>query len=328
MNLARFTHDGKPLPWKASKESYPKGITRKGKPVGGLPHTVYCPTGMQHLGHTAAVRGDGTVWALQAGGPGGRGLKSLRGFDWDGRQVTEDPLIWKASDTAMVRFDPQGNIYVAEQVKPLGQPYPPEFKKIVGPVAPGKKYDKFFGNEKGAAMSMYGSIVKFSPKGGTIDYPVGKRARSPYQGQARLDPSLKTVDAAYYVGEKSQRLNPVKVTGAEWIRMGISHVCLHYCNCEATRFDVDEFGRVWYPDLGRFRVTVLDTGGNEMFHFGGYGNTESAGPGSAISKPEIAFAWLVGVGVTDRYVYTADSMNRRLVRSKVTYAAEQTCAVK
>jgi hypothetical protein len=123
--------------------------------------------------------------------------------------------------------------------------------------------------------------------------------------------------------------------------MGISHVDLFYCNCENTRFDVDEFGRVWYPDLGRFRVCVLDTAGNSITHFGGYGNADDGmrdaergvGNGKQESRtpnpePRICFAWLLGVGATDKYAYMGDSMNRRLLRAKLAYAAEESCEVK
>ena len=165
---------------------------------------------------------------------------------------------------------------------------------------------------------------------------------------------MKTVVATGYMDvDKSNgagRLVPIKVTGAEWIRMGISHMEYAYlggCNCENVRFDVDEFGRVFYPDLQRFRVGVLDTNGNPITHFGGYGNAESKGPDSPVvdaatgrlrpprkgersrlAQPDIAFAWMIGVGVTDRYAYMGDSMNKRLLRAKLIYAAEATCAVR
>ena len=49
---------------------------------------------------------------------------------------------------------------------------------------------------------------------------------------------------------------------------------------------------------------------------------------SPFAKPEIAFSYLIGVGATDKYVYMGDSMNRRLLRAKLVYAAEETCTVK
>jgi len=90
---------------------------------------------------------------------------------------------------------------------------------------------------------------------------------------------------------------------------------------------VDEFGRVWFPDINLLRVRVIDTNGNAIAAFGSHGNAESAGPGSAVARAGIAFAWAVGVGVTDRYVHVGDSINRRMLRLRITYAAEKTCRV-
>jgi hypothetical protein len=151
--------------------------------------------------------------------------------------------------------------------------------------------------------------------------------------------------------DNSQAFVTAKVIGAEWMHFGISDLPLFYCNCENTRFDVDPFGRTWYPDMGRYRVGVLDTNGNLITTFGGYGNAESCGPDSPVvdpktgklrprlpddpkdlkspfAEPEIAFSYLIGVGATDKYAYMGDSMNRRLLRAKLVYAAEETCEVK
>jgi hypothetical protein len=273
--------------------------------------------------HTIGVRHDNRIFAFEPGHPGDRPPKMLREYLPSGKRVSDTPIIWKVSDVAVgPKFDQEGNIYIAEQIKPLDQPYPPEFATLVGKVEPGKTYLEK-APMKNAICTMYGSIVKFSPKGGTIHFG----GENPYTGEPKLDPALKTVEMGSYSG---YRMHPLKITGADWVRMGISHVDLHYCNCESTRFDVDGFGRVWYPDLGRFRVVVLDTAGNEIAHFGGYGNAESLGPeskGEALAEPDIAFSWLIGVGATDKYAYMGDSMNRRLLRAKLVYAAEEICNV-
>ena len=136
------------------------------------------------------------------------------------------------------------------------------------------------------------------------------------------------MNAAYYAGRMQK---PLKVTGAEWIAFGYSHVEVSSCICETTRFDVDEFGRVWYPDLCQYQVRVVDTAGNPILNFGNYGNADNCGPDSKtteLAEPEIAFAWLIGVGATDKYVYTGDSINRRMLRCKITYAAEESVAIK
>jgi hypothetical protein len=98
-------------------------------------------------------------------------------------------------------------------------------------------------------------------------------------------------------------------------------------------------------------VRVIDTAGNSITNIGSYGNAESMGPDSPVvdpksgklrarlpddpkdlkspfAEPEIAFSWIVGVGVTDKYIYAGDSITRRLLKLKMTYAAEETCDVK
>ena len=287
-------------------------------PVGKrLPHGRFVPVSMTFLTHTLGIRRDGRIFMLEPGRFGDRPPKMLIEYDSTGRRLSEKPIIWKVSDTAVgPKFDPQGNIYIAEQIKPLGEASPPEFASIVG----GAKMKRSYRGLAAQVLSIYGSILKFSPRGGMVHFG----GENPFTGEPELDPSLKTVPAMYFQGE---RLIPVKVTGALWMRMGISQVGLLSCNCENTRFDVDEFGRVFYPDLGRFRVVVLDTNGNQVTWFGGYGNADSAGPASRVPSPELAFSWLIGVGVTDRYAYMGDSLNRRLLRAKLVYRKEAVCSV-
>ena len=48
---------------------------------------------------------------------------------------------------------------------------------------------------------------------------------------------------------------------------------------------------------------------------------------SPFAKPEIAFAWIIGLAVTDKYAYVDDVVNKRVLRVKLGYAAEETAAV-
>jgi hypothetical protein len=97
--------------------------------------------------------------------------------------------------------------------------------------------------------------------------------------------------------------------------------------CEASGFDVDPFGRVFFSNLGRFRVEVVDTNNNPITTFGKYGNEDSGGPSARIKKPDIPLAWPVYVAVSDRWAYVADTVNRRVVRVKLGAVAEETCTV-
>jgi hypothetical protein len=143
--------------------------------------------------------------------------------------------------------------------------------------------------------------------------------------------------------------------GALWWKAGFSPVgdlgVHNGCHCTGSDFDVDDFGRVFAPDTGRFRVGVLDTAGNELLSFGAYGNQDCCGPDSYVmdpagkflrprkaddpkdlaspfAKPEIAFAWIIGLAVTDKYAYVSDVINKRVLRVKFGYAAEETCEIK
>ena len=330
--LHKWDHSGKPLKWD-TPFALPAGV----KPyvaVEKVGNAIFMPVCMVFMTHTLGIRSDGHLLAFERKPTApARHRKALFEYDPSGRRVG-GPILWEASDAVIgPRFDQQGNIYVAEQVRPTDQLVPPEFAAAVGPVTAKSRWGQ---QDPKAIPAYYGSILKFTPKGGMIAYQRGHYAwdntTQAYDGQPRLDPSLKTVDAACFAAGSSEfTFMGVKVTGAEWMHLGISQIFLGGCNCENTRFDVDPFGRVWYPDLARYRVGVLDTNGNPITTFGSYGNADNCGPESKdkrLAEPEIAFAWLIGVGVTDRYAYMGDSLNRRLLRAKLIYAAEETCDVK
>ncbi len=348
-NMLRWDRSGKPLAWaepiRPTAAETPLHLAPGDPPKITLrPHQSFVPVSMVELPHTLGVRdSDGHLFAF-APARRGRLPKVLHEYLPTGRRVSKDPIIWKTTDAVVgPKFDPAGNIYVAEVVTPKGWLYPPELKEhfrktglkgLTGPAA--------------VAAAMYGSIVKFGPGGGTFEF-AGKgsqRQPDPFEGRPKLPAGLKRTELEYYHGG---RMLPAEVVGAEWVHPGIGHVGLFGCNCENVTVDVDGFGRVFFPDLHRFRVRVIDTSGNALTHFGGYGNAESSGPDSPVivpaggplrpprpgeklrspfAVPAIALAWPVGVGVTDGYAYVGDSLNRRLLRVKLVYAAEATCPVR
>ncbi len=294
--IARYDHAGKPAPWPGSDS-----------------HIVPARTDMYiNTGHQLGAAWDGSLALLvNADRKRPRYRRTLNRLTPGGKPGRWGP-IWQVSEVAVgPKFDPQGNIYIAEQVRPKGWRSPPGMKQ---------------------SAYLYGSIIKFSPKGGQVLFSRGGyKPVYPPGVKPDLDPALKTVDADYIYRFDYKKLLGAKLTGALWIHPGISHIEHAGCTCENIRFDVDGFGRVFYPDTCRFRVGVLDTNGNEITHFGGYGNADGKGPQSrdkSLAKPDIALAWLVGVGATDDYAYMGDVLNRRLLRVKLTYAAEEVCEVK
>ncbi len=89
------------------------------------------------------------------------------------------------------------------------------------------------------------------------------------------------------------------------------------------RFDVDGFGRVFAPDTVRFQAAVLDAAGNPLGRFGTYGNSDSQLAGGGVLR----FAWPLYVLAGDESVYVGDVVNRSILRARIAYGAEETCAV-
>ncbi|MGQ9663347.1 MAG: hypothetical protein ACUVWX_13565, partial [Kiritimatiellia bacterium] len=227
------------------------------------------------------------------------------------------------------RIDTAGNIYIALAIYPPGRLYPEELDPHV--TAAGKRAWYAY---------LYGSVLKFGPSGGGIWPPTlqgNKWVPAALPGDLQLDPSWKK-EEVIVVGQPGGLL-----LGAQWWRFGYSPLEDRWgggdqtCHCTYTDFDVDPFGRVFHPDQGRFRVVVLDGSGNEITHFGSYGNQSCCGLDSYVrdpkngsyrprkpddpedmvspfARPEIAFGWITGIAVTDRYVYVADCLNRRVLR--------------
>ncbi|HOX06997.1 MAG TPA: hypothetical protein PK280_11395 [Planctomycetota bacterium] len=206
-----------------------------------------------------------------------------------------------------VRVDFAGNTYMLCGLRPGKETVPPGLR---GQVLGGPR-DRDAVNGVNPYPLIYGSVVKFGPEGGVI------RKGS---GGVRCNYSYRGV---------------TEVRGAQWIFPGASVMCswgagedgVAACRCEVPGFDVDGFGRSFFCDAGRFRIGVLDTAGNEICWFGGYGNQDSAGPGSAAPRPEIAFAWPQAVAVGDRDALVGDRVNRRITRVKLAYRAEAARAV-
>ena len=90
------------------------------------------------------------------------------------------------------------------------------------------------------------------------------------------------------------------------------------CVTRSPRFCVDGYGRIYYPTNIAPQVTLMDNAGNEILHFGTYGNRDSMGglQGELISTTGIPLAFPNSVDATDNYIYVADMVNLRLLRLK------------
>jgi DNA-binding beta-propeller fold protein YncE len=309
--VRRWDQNGKPLPFAATL-----GDTRPGR-SGRL--TNY-PSGTTNWERDFDVDRAGNVYAKHRGFFY-HGRMTVNKYDKDGNLV--GTVLWVVSDGEQgPRVDNAGNLYVADTVKPVGEPVPNFFKgqfptfKIDKRSSPQNQYEW-----------MYGSVIKFAPVGGAIWYPiVSENDGYGFKGDAQLPADQPKVKIEACVGDRMQ-IKPAELQGALWYKYGISYILdMHpghnrRCHCTGTDFEVDDFGRVFYTDQGRFRVVVLDSNGNELLAFGRYGNQDAVGP-------DIQFNWFTGLTASDRYVYAADGSNRRVVRVALEYAADETCPVK
>jgi hypothetical protein len=237
---------------------------------------------------------------------------------------TKRTVIWQCLNGAIPRLDPKGNIYLADLVKPVDRSYPEFFDGKLS--APPKNIG---GGDRFWYSYMYGSIIKFPPEGGISwhqkDLPKSWVGKPPEALLAKPKQTFKRHFgySPYLTGE---------IQGALWTRFGYAPYSAHmtgntsHCMCEGSGFDVDPFGRVFYPNLSQFRIEVIDTNNNPITTFGAYSNEDSGGAGARAKKPAIPLAWPTYVAVSDRWAYVADTVNRRVVRVRLGYSAEATCA--
>ncbi len=307
--IRRWDREGKPLPFPASID-HPE---LKGR-------LFNVPSGTTSWERDFCVDRAGNVYTKHRGKQY-HGRMRVDEYDRDGN--FKRTVIWVVSDGAIgPRVDGQGNIYLAECIKPTGVPYPSFFQGKLPDVKIDKKGDVAY-----TYRWMYGSIIKFSLKGGAVWFPV-RQDRDVYgfDGEARIDPSLPKESFEFAQGDR-MRIDTGELQGALWWRYGCSYLLdMHpghnrRCHCTAVEFEVDDYGRVFYPDQGRFSIVVLDTNGNQIARFGRYGNQDDAQEG-------VAIGWMVGLGISDRYVYVADAFNRQVLRCALEYTREEICAVR
>ena len=206
---------------------------------------------------------------------------------------------------------PRGNIYLGVQVHPKGKRHPPWFE--------GKLPENSEHEHPGQAYDQHGAIVKFPPEGGRI-FP---------------DPESELIGRpGGYAGGKEWKKDgvPVKFENVLWYRRA-GYIAINSghevgCQCENTRFDVDQQGRLFVPDLYRFQVSVMDAAGNDVTAFGGYGNMDNRGPESDRPDPAIPYGWPIGLQVYDGKVYVADLNNRRIVVTRLECRVTETCDVR
>jgi hypothetical protein len=316
--LWRWTRDGKPLPWKGApgNDSKHTGVTTTAMVLGPVDN-------MAVFKDQIYVNPPGN-WRLMSPKSGGAGpITSLNVHGMDGK--VKRTAIWQCSVMAVPRVDLRGNIYLAEVVRPRGRMSPKFFD--------GKR-DKSFVKGYDSHNYMYGSIVKFPPEGGAVWFQKGvnkhkKSGKLFTEGKMPAGLLKKPEIPVSYPSTYYKGLTDGTVQGAEWMRFGYAPYSAKLsggkpvCCCENANFDVDGFGRVFYPNLGRFRVEMVDTNNNWLGMFGRYGNQDDVAKGE-----DIPMAWPTYMTVSDKYVYVTDLISLRTLRVKLAYAADRRCPVR
>lgn len=163
-----------------------------------------------------------------------------------------------------IQVDAKGNIYLAAVLRPNGK-YLPDFipadsldnvliPPYIGPAdTPNatKAAKARLLTQRKIAHELIGSIIKFSPSGGTLKKTAGTSA--PY--------TCGTPAGDWYI----------QGTGVDWIHYGVSHVETHSsagvgaCVCNQIRFDVDRFGRIYYPNTFMHEFCAIDNNRNPIY---------------------------------------------------------------
>ncbi|MHC4916475.1 MAG: SMP-30/gluconolactonase/LRE family protein [Planctomycetota bacterium] len=302
------------------RQALKKTTARYGPDLKPLPFAKGEKGTLQGMSGTMRLRGRGatsdlhgnvySLWEWRDAGisksVGAEHPNALHKYAFDGALIKEKLVDSHIRYIFGPRVDPAGNIYVLVGARPGKELLPPGLK--------GKVPDGAEDPEAVRGVNYYplmcGSVVKFGPEGGKIQPNVGTPCNFAFG-------------------------RPIGIEGAKWIAPGASNVhswrskgTKDICSCESSRFDVDGFGRSFYPDAVRFRVGVLDTAGNRICTFGTYGNPDSAGPKSKVPTPEIPVYWVSAVAVDDNCAYIGDRLARRAVQVDLKYAAEETCPVR
>ncbi|MGQ9661961.1 MAG: SMP-30/gluconolactonase/LRE family protein [Kiritimatiellia bacterium] len=144
-----------------------------------------------------------------------------------------------------IQLDRQGNIYVGLKLFPTDFSPPPAFR-----------------DPKSGYYGITGSIVKFGPEGGSITAVESKTA----QGDRGLIAEVRW-------GWGSPIRKKVLLENARQIYPGLGCMAGGYgdgCICRQPMFQVDDWGRIFYPSAATCSVKVVDNSGNPIIELSLY----------------------------------------------------------
>lgn len=191
-------------------------------------------------------------------------------YDLDGNLLKKRLIAHLRAGGSCVRADRRGNVYVGDNIKPVGYAYPTELAKAL--LDPFKRSCVYMDDNGGIDRLLcdYGCVVKFPPTGGRI---AGLETRT----EAAAPPPVNNLwspvpEVQWFPWQRRQ----MRITGALWQYLGISRMPAQIwaatagqsCVCSASAFDLDEHARLYVPDSLAGRIKVLDRNGNLITAFG------------------------------------------------------------
>ncbi|MCW8130353.1 MAG: hypothetical protein KIS92_08400 [Planctomycetota bacterium] len=326
--IYRYDPSGKPLPFSGTgtHKIVTKGYRGFGPNLGILGIAV-SPAGNIYVMRTSNY-GKADMY-------GGR----IDVYGPDGKLKKENLIDGLGYGDCCLGVDAAENVYVGSNLKLPGKPYPDDFMGKL----PDAGWTWWKGKERAAPwcyphlntyLFYWGSVFKFGPQGGTFygQHPWVLKEKD--YGPPKPPDVLANAPADAVPYRSSYLGYEVKVAGALWSFHGLGSIPGSGdglspdpgCICHNSRMEVDPYGRVFAPDVFRFCVEMLDTNGNLIARIGKYGNADSAGPGSKVPEPAIAFAWPGFVSANQGKVMVSDPVNKRIVVVGFSYQAEATVA--
>lgn len=300
--IARFAHDGKPVPFKEKGEEIPTApmingwwekapqlISRKTNDPYAL--TAILATGVS--GHsnihdkgfdvsfsgriTLIVEGIANEWAQKHELSGDLRHRFVQVWTTEGKLLASEAVRSDSNWGHGVRMDRDGNLYIVRSgTMPAGQDMLDGIKDV-------KVGYRVFGG--------HGTLLKFRGMGDKFPLDTG--------------PGVKV--------NKGEEIN-----GALWAYGGISDQMVPDCSCNHSRFDIDGWARIWIPARHLCSVIVLDSNCNRIARLGKYGNIDDEG---------LAFAWPRGIAVSDNTLYIRDDSNQRVLKAVLKYVVEEEIAM-
>jgi hypothetical protein len=308
--LERYTPKGAPLPFSALGTHQIKIPTVSKGPSVGVRGAAVDRQGRIYL-NEMAFYSVGNVFVYQQ----------------DGKKDSEPVVKRLIHGSSGLALDPAGNIYVGSNLKPAEHPYPDSLASQLPAQGwvwwrwtrgAGEKPREGFWKWPYYLSYLYhwGSVLKFPPAGG--EYFGGM---APHEIKAGDPPPPAAPEGAPRY--KSAYLNlDTWVKGALWVHQGMGPIPasgLNWgdpsCTCWTSRLAVDEFGRVFVPNVFTYSVDVLDTNGTPIARIGRYGNADD--------RDAIAWAWPAFVSHSRGKVYVSDPLNGRVTAVSLGVAVEK-----